>query len=1712
MYSEWASLHREIQCDKANQSVLHKFPEFAGKEIACSVVKHLAKTFSTPSSNADLQDDKDVKWTMEVLCFGLSLPLTEHEAIRDCVNIYCDWLTALTTPLESVPKPIIENPNLYSREIIHHLLNLFVPRDGSSVDLVKRQSALCQRVLRSIENVALESALLTRDTWETLLKFLLAANDSLLAPPAEKADIAEHLCERVLSVLFEIWILACARCFPSPSLWKTFRNMCICWRHHDALIQQWHRVNHALLSRLLKFMYGPDYPELQIPEEDLHLIPAEMTNDCIAQSWFRFLHILQNPVDLCHPEIISKTQKFMEMVLASKNVIDPSEHECLKSLPLIFCHSMHGISVMVNAFLGIAQSTKELANSSNASNTRANPACTPPGQRKTPMRPFSAVTVPLTQKGSSKSSSTSSNLYKAASSPTPMIGPAQLLLDSSLTMAPSRPRCNSILHLFGAWLFEAALAGVTLHPCHSETAQKPDRRANSFTESRHSSMVTEHYSEKARIAVNTYEDGRAEACGTLCRIFCAHRTGEDILPVYYSRFYITMYYGLQAGENMSSQVLSSILFNSCDLLRVDLAGAQILVPYILNALELVISEFKCITRETIPEVDLRKACFHLLLSMLCLPLHFKDLEIKDILSSPETGDKKISFISLKRKITELLLRALFSEVDATNTQMLLGGLMLLVQDLALYEEAEYLAVQPQQQDICLNDSDMSSDYSKSSNTSSSTETSYTDSLPKIPPSQLNGFDDNRNSRTFMGLKNLPGSGSSIYTYFKCELKDNTDTAHGLFGHATSLVCNRLMASWKSDLNTALAAMELLSGLAKVKVKPPNTSMSKRTVKWICDFIVYQCSRPATSHSRDLHSMIVAAFKCLKLWLVEHSCLLYDKECLHNVLEVVELGISGSKSQHRATDIPKYKGEKQLKPASMRVKDAAEEVLTCIIDQVGAFPPPCGPESLFSLLDEQALLKYARGTSLPEHGSPFRYFVLENSIILGLLEQPLGNVQDPLPTVTALIRGPFGRHAWTMQLRHQPRSQDNASNLAEVQRPQPMENIGFKHNVKHRYFPEIVETIVPTKLEMSIPTMESIVTEKTAAELDVLRQLIDTQVAFENKVAEQYSEKLKNQVHPNPITECKPPKICHEFQTARLFLSHYGFLSLEALKESSNSSLPPALVLLASNNSALFTDLETLDGIPSRDSDTVHVFYMKPGQKAPEEILRNVLSNTNVQPQFLEFLRSLGWPVFVRKHAGWTGHVSTSWKVINEDDIHDYDSPTNTGGSIYGGRQQVLYWADVSSEIAFVVPSTDSCMNNRSSTGPNDQSLEKNNISNVGERISIGPDLNLTKPKSLGLVGDKNGKEKESPGSPPEIPVIRGKKYGRHSSLAIGPDTRVYVVCFKNYQKNISIICFFFFVFHCFSLSLFLSPFSLSLFLSPFSLSLFLSPFSLSLFLSPFSLSLFLSPFSFPFFFPFFLSFFFPFFSFLFSFPFSLSLFSFSFFSFPFSFSFFSFPFSFSFFSFPFSFSFFSFPFSFSFFSFPFSFSFSLSFFSFFFSFPFFFLSLFSFLFLSPFLFPFFFLLFFLFPFSFSFFSSLSLVFFSSSSRSTEMLSYTNTGLEQHANSGGSTGSSITRTQEIYVIFIHALQNGLFRVRMQGQSKRVSMAIPLVDGMVVSRRSLGTLVRQTAINICRRKRLESELYQPPHVRRKLKIQDIVNKYRSKMTAPEFYAAIFQDVLK
>ncbi|CAN8022399.1 unnamed protein product, partial [Ixodes persulcatus] len=443
---------------------------------------------------------------------------------------------------------------------------------------------------------------------------------------------------------------------------------------------------------------------------------------------------------------------------------------------------------------------------------------------------------------------------------------------------------------------------------------------------------------------------------------------------------------------------------------------------------------------------------------------------------------------------------------------------------------------------------------------------------------------------------------------------------------------------------------------------------RRAVKWICDFVVYQCQRPPPFHSRDLHSTIVAAFQCLTTWLMAHPLLLQDKECVHYVLEVVELGISGSKSQAAAgitvngsffmylqpkvSDVPLLKAEKELKPSSLRVKDAAEAALSCMMDHVGYFPKLAGPETLSSLLDEEALLKFGHpdlAMPVPEAvGKHFRYFVTQNSAIVAILEENLGNDQGALPTVTLLVRVPFGRHAWTMQLRHLPRHKSGArSTVANPGRPMPQYDPPLHNHPPPSYFPETTADIPTCEIDKSIPDPTSSTLTREEAQM---LGFLDQQAKMEKSVCRRWEDAMWQPGASSTSTDCKAPRqgtlfftsVCQEFQTARLFLSHLGFLWDDTSKGSSSNGQP--LMALDQNQPGFYAALEALDNISSRTNDTVFIFYVKEGQSTAAEILSNVASSRNVHPQFLEFLRSLGWPVDVGMHTGWTGHVSTSWRV------------------------------------------------------------------------------------------------------------------------------------------------------------------------------------------------------------------------------------------------------------------------------------------------------------------------------------------------------------------------------------------------------------------------------------------------------------------------------------
>nr|CAD7256268.1 unnamed protein product [Timema shepardi] len=2509
---------------------------------------------------------------MEVICFGLSLPLSEHDTIRDCVNVYCEWLSALhPIPKVCVPLPVCEDPNLYARKMISHFHNLFVPRKGevwtflysdlatvrhqvspilthrymrsyillnwsfsailtlvllshpkpnnnnqltyftnsaggrivyttthtndtteynvlkatpvqhsattfpqqrpstekkkhstnaqvyhrdARADTINRQALLCHRVLRTLQHLAQVSNCLTRETWEALLLFLLAINDTLLAPPTVKGtvsplphhlalrtnDVGDQLCERVLSVLFEVWLLACARCFPSPPLWKTLRETCMNWRHRVALVEQWNRVNLVLTARLLEFTYGPTFPELKIcdlgkrnlqpilvqkltqkrikfkivlpsvfslcaAEDDSQLIPAAMSRDCVAQSWFRFLHCLGNPVALSRPAVVSQTQKFLQFAITSENVVDPCQHPCLAALPTIFLKAVRGVAGLVDAFLGIAQPLWEECGPTADRDKREGVSSHPPSATHSPTPPpqrrlaksFSVapsatskgnytLLLSLSLQGSSlrgcrqlnilaakvvpdrpneqsdrgiqpppfhsqlralisfqshlsmtmvcrrsliveKSSMASLRSHYIAISlfwkgrweyttythddvndalkqsllgsfhastvgvpgrllthwisldPLASIGfqvPASLAgfyceqisivtmtslgLDGRPPLASARPKCNSILHLFGEWLFEAAYVGCEgayqgkTSRSDSTSSKRPnslllDNRKGSLSLSQPGSLPDESEIPPS-LTSDKYSSGRAEALGALCRIFCAKKTGEEILPVYLARFYFAMAQGLrmpeaaqtilstswtashsmfskssmtssplyslpmrtlisigmhgghyrsrfpapmgsslvsywtrpgssgeyltqrflrQASRRVATQpgcatclkellnclmlqrsnnvltfplslslslptitlpptathvhgtltlpphlgtfsrstmthiartsfcstvthvagtsfcsiathvagtsfcstathvagtsfcytatqvartsfcstathvagtsscftvthvagtsfcytathiartsfcsiatniartsfcsiatnvarksfcstatniastsfcstathvaetsscftvthvagtsfcsiatnfaartsfcytathiartffcytaanvarisfcytatngtrtsfcytvtrvaetsfcstathlpghpsvphathvagtsscftvthvagtsfcytathiartsfcsiatniartsfcsiatnvarksfcstatniastsfcstathvaetsscftvthvagtsfcsiatnfaartsfcytathiartffcytaanvarisfcytatngtrtsfcytvtrvaetsfcstathvagtsfcytatqvartsfcstatnvartsfcftatqvagthsptfilplptrsrecgeTLASVLLNSADLFRLDLDGVLVLVPHVIEALETVLPDKELKLRSPqVSKTELRRASIHLLLSMLVLPLHFQNLPIKELcIGGRPDRSNPLTFAQLKPRLMNLLINALQVEADPHNAQMLLvqtleddepfhgfwvnDDPMLDIGEREAHQgatdtESDMLvelgpgrpklmrtgrrgrptkiyqpAANRANQNLALNNDPPYDKDTGHSNTASSQQTmEYNsvqthDTLPSSPGGLLlcvqdsaaaeeveqvtqpdntgPGSDTTSNllsSVDTISSLSLPSDSRSLggetpdlsdptelcYVDYPAALGKNS--AHALFVRATYLVCHRLISSWKTDLNVSLAALELLAGLARTHIRETDALECKRAVKWLCDYIVYQCWRPPPAHSKDLHSTIVAAFQCAGVWLVAHPYLLQDKDCLTTVLEVVELGISGTKSQlillecnvavlqGKPGEPVRMKDEKELKPASMRVRDAAEALLTLILEQVGYFPSPCGAQSLSSLLDEVSLLRHCNswpGGDATRAVERFRYFVVENSTLLALLEEPLGNDQDPQPTVTVLIRGPSGRHAWTMQLRHLPRHKSGTKYHApNPGRPVPMANVGVKHDVKHRYFPDNIDKIphcsftglslvsVEYSLGMlvlrrtpmitrtkpgvlrdhSIPSLESLLSEE-GQETEHLRlsALVERQGQLEERALQQREE--RDTEYGDTDQECAPPPICHEFQTARLFLAHFGFLSLD----SPNGSLVSPLTALDSSVPGFSQDLESLDSMSPRSCDTVHVFYVRAGQRTPDEILANVMNEQTVHPHFLEFLLSLGWPVSVFKHPGWTGHLSSSWRVTQPPQgfvVVDHTSNSH-GGCLYNGESQVLYWADATSEIAFVVPSQreeteglSSLVESSGSFSGDGSSVSNEYLSNNGlsGQIIILVFVSASgwfersesegsgrggreKPRTLSLDLDKQGPSQSNRRS--------GGAPHRHQQLSQS-NTKILVVWLESLEDQLN------------------------------------------------------------------------------------------------------------------------------------------------------------------------------FPLG-------------------ELLPSTSTGLEGQRPAGD---------RDCSVVFLHLMHSGLLRVKLQHipTTGRAGLATPLVDGMVVSRRVLGSLVRQTALNTCRRRRLDNDSYQPPHVRRRLKVQDLVQKYKCELSEPELLTYLF-----
>ena len=81
-------------------------------------------------------------------------------------------------------------------------------------------------------------------------------------------------------------------------------------------------------------------------------------------------------------------------------------------------------------------------------------------------------------------------------------------------------------------------------------------------------------------------------------------------------------------------------------------------------------------------------------------------------------------------------------------------------------------------------------------------------------------------------------------------------------------------------------------------------------------------------------------------------------------------------------------------------------------------------------------------------------------------------------------------------------------------------------------------------DKSIPAVESVAgDERSSQELDHLSRLMEQQAHLEEQVVARSQEDASY----HPESECREPRPCEEFQTARLILSHLGLLSGGSLR-------------------------------------------------------------------------------------------------------------------------------------------------------------------------------------------------------------------------------------------------------------------------------------------------------------------------------------------------------------------------------------------------------------------------------------------------------------------------------------------------------------------------------------------------------------------------------------
>jgi len=206
-----------------------------------------------------------------------------------------------------------------------------------------------------------------------------------------------------------------------------------------------------------------------------------------------------------------------------------------------------------------------------------------------------------------------------------------LIKTTATQLGANRPSGNTILRIFGDWLFEAVLL---------------DRSG--------------------------FEEGTALACATLCKIYCS--SGDrKFLPSYLSTFANCLTKVL--SKDINDKVLTAALLNCRTLFIQQLEGLNLLIPHFIYAISRVWSKDG-------PEANVRGACIDIISTILSFHSHFQNSKFvtqkiheitypKDDENMPKAPSEIKAYSHIEPHLKSILLRGLSTEDSSRNLQKIM---------------------------------------------------------------------------------------------------------------------------------------------------------------------------------------------------------------------------------------------------------------------------------------------------------------------------------------------------------------------------------------------------------------------------------------------------------------------------------------------------------------------------------------------------------------------------------------------------------------------------------------------------------------------------------------------------------------------------------------------------------------------------------------------------------------------------------------------------------------------------------------------------------------------------------------------------------------------------------------------------------------------------------------------------------------------------------